>query len=127
MNMEESAKIMALVVGATGFWKLLEMLFERGKYRAEINQLNAQVHTQIISNWVSWSQKLEERVRFLENHNEEQRKQIEELELQVTELEKQNESLRDSIAKFNYNEEKPCGGISSNNIRCCIGHLECTC
>lgn len=111
-NMEETAKIVALIAGATGFWKLLEMLFERGKYRAEINQLNAQVQSQIISNWVSWSQKLEERVKFLENHNaemestiERQHRQIEELEMQVTELEKQNTALRESIAQFNHQRD----------------------
>ncbi len=100
----EMVKMTAMVFGASGFWKVLEILFERNKQKAEISHLNSQVNSQIISNWVSWSQKLEDRVKDLEGRNqamnktiELQKESIQGLEKQVSLLEDQNTTLKEEV------------------------------
>jgi peptidoglycan hydrolase CwlO-like protein len=106
MNMQ-IIQIIAIVFGASGFWKLMEFILARKKNKAEAQILNAQATSQIISNWVSWSQKLEERVKELEGKNTEmqntisnQKEKIIFLERDMKELEKLNADLREKIEQF---------------------------
>lgn len=97
-------KLIAIIFGATGFWKLVEILLklriDKKLKKAETSSLYAQANTQIVENWVGWSQKLESRVKELEGYNTEmratitkQRNRITELERHVTKLEKCNKEL----------------------------------
>ena len=111
-------QLVAIILGATGFWKLLEMLLQfRADKRlksAEAKSIHAQVDTQIVTNWVQWSQKLEARVVELEGRNEElntitaelnsiiinQRNRISELEVLVDELKSVNQRLTEQLMQL---------------------------
>ncbi len=60
-------KIIAIVFGATGFWKLIEILLQfRTQKRlknAEINNLNTQANSLIIENYKLWTEKMERRLK----------------------------------------------------------------
>ena len=104
-------KLIAILFGATGFWKLVELIVkfrsDKRKQSAEIRNLDAQAEKHVVDNWVQWSQKLETRVNELEavaeeNHElkkqiESQRKRIVELENKVERAEKENVRLRDQL------------------------------
>ncbi len=100
----EIVKLITLILGATGFWKLLEILVklrsDKKLKKAETNNLYAQANHKIIENWVGWSQKLEQRVKELENFNtqmqqtiDEQKTLIQTLETRIDHLENQNKEL----------------------------------
>ena len=100
----EAWQIILGVLGATGFWKLVEILLklrsDRKLKSAEARNLNATTQTQIVENWVQWSHKLENRVKEFEEHTEElekvidkQRKRIRCLEEKVEKMEGENEEL----------------------------------
>ena len=97
-------KLIAIIFGATGFWKLIEILLkfriDKKLKKAETSNLYAQANAQVVDNWVGWSQKLEGRVKELEGYNTEmrdiiskQRNRITELEKHVEKLEKYNKEL----------------------------------
>jgi hypothetical protein len=101
-------KLIAVIFGATGFWKLAEILVrirtDKKLKKAETSNLYAQANSQIVENWVVWSQKLEKRVAELEGNNTEmrltitkQRIRIGELEKHVGSLEKRNKELTDKL------------------------------
>jgi predicted RNase H-like nuclease (RuvC/YqgF family) len=99
--------ILVLLIGANGFWKILELLLERRKHKAEVNHLYSQVNSEIITNWASWSKKLEQRVKDLEgkedrmrNTIERQKERIHDLEKQVNLLEEQNLSFKEKIEQL---------------------------
>lgn len=60
-------KIITLILGATGFWKLLEILVrlrtDKKVKLAEAINLHAQAENQIVANWIQWSQMLEKRIK----------------------------------------------------------------
>lgn len=101
-------KLITIIVGASGFWKILDLLI---KYRtdkklksAEANNLYASAQNSIVGNWVQWSQTLEKRVKESEEHTaameeiiEKQRGQIRCLERKVTQMEKKNKELLKTI------------------------------
>jgi hypothetical protein len=100
-------QLIAVLFSATGFWKLVEILLKirsgKRKQEAEIGQLQAQAESQIVGNWISWSQKLEARVKELEAVAEEnkllkvqieaQRRQIGEMDVKIARLQKENQQL----------------------------------
>lgn len=106
--------LIIVIFSATGFWKLIEFLLkyrnERKKQSAEILNLQSQAESNIVDNWVQWSQTLEKRVKELEAvaiENKElkkqidnQRKRIVELENKVGRFEKENEQLHKQIAEL---------------------------
>jgi TolA-binding protein len=108
-------KIVVGIIGATGFWKLLEFLV---RYRsdkkvksAEARNLNASAQRQIVDGWVQWSQKLKKRVEEFEKHSdamekiiEKQRKQIRCLEGKMEKMETENKQLLDELKKLKKNE-----------------------
>ncbi len=107
-------KLIAILFSATGFWKLVEILFklrmESRRQSAEIRNLDAQAQKHIADNWVQWSQTLEKRVKELETVAEEnkelkkqidnQRKRIMELESKVERVEKENQQLRNKLQEI---------------------------
>ena len=97
-------KLITIIVGAGGFWKLVEILIkvrtDKKLKSAETSNLYAQANSNIVNNWVQWSQKLEKRVKESEDHTaameeiiEKQRKQIKCLEHKVELMEKKNREL----------------------------------
>lgn len=116
----EYVKLIAILFGATGFWKLIELLVkvrsDNRRQRAEIRNLEAQSEKQISDNWIQWSQTLEKRVKELEAVAEEnkelkrqienQRRRIGELEGKVSRVEKENEQLRNQIQELS-NSQQP--------------------
>jgi cell shape-determining protein MreC len=112
-------KLIVVLFSATGFWKLMEFVIrlraDKKKASAEIRNLNVQAETQIVGNWIQWSQTLEKRVKELENVAEEnkqlkkqieqQRKRICELEKKVGLVEKENEQLRDRLKELSKTHE----------------------
>lgn len=113
-------KLIAVIFGATGFWKLAELLLkfrsDSRRQHAEIRNLEAQSQKQISENWIQWSQTLEKRVKELETVAEEnkelkrqiesQRQRIGELEGKVERVEKENEQLRSQIQELT-NSQQP--------------------
>ena len=107
-------KLITIIVGASGFWKVLDLLI---KYRsdkklksAEANNLYASAQNSIVGNWVQWSQTLEKRVKVSEEHTaameeiiEKQRGQIRCLERKVAQMEKKNKELLKTINELTGN------------------------
>lgn len=114
-------KVLTLVFGATGIWKIIELLirtrFDRKLRSAETNSLHVQAEAQIVGNWIQWSQHLEQRVKELEavaddnrklmkkvetqrNMIESQKERIVELEQKVKTLQKENLTLRKQILQI---------------------------
>lgn len=100
----ETISVVAVVLGATGFWRLVEMLLERRKYKAEVNHLNAQINSQIITNWVSWSKKLEDRVNELEGKNKEMARTIDRQREKIQGLESQVIQLKEQLKAYQHGE-----------------------
>ena len=111
-------KIITLVLGTTGIWKIIELLirakFDKRLRTAETKNLHVQAEGQIVGNWIQWSQHLEQRVKELEVVAKENRKlmkmvesqsgmiesqknRIFELEQKVKTLQKENLALRKQI------------------------------
>lgn len=99
----EILKFIVAILGATGFWKLLEVLMrlqlDKKMKKAEASSIYAQAGSQIIDNWVAWSQKLETRVKELEGNNQEMRLTIDKQRNRIGELEKLVANLK------TYNQE----------------------
>lgn len=107
----EIIKLITLILGATGFWRLVEILVKRHGdkklKKAETNNLYAQANNQIIENWVGWSQKLEQRVKELENSNtemkqtiDEQKTHIQTLQTRIEHIENRNQELITSLEEL---------------------------
>tara|TARA_R110000868_G_scaffold46842_2_gene154353 strand:+ start:552 stop:926 length:375 start_codon:yes stop_codon:yes gene_type:complete len=111
-------KVITLVLGTTGIWKIIELLirakFDKRLRTAETKNLHVQAEGQIVGNWIQWSQHLEQRVKELEVVAKENRKlmkmvesqsgmiesqknRIFELEQKVKTLQKENLALRKQI------------------------------
>jgi len=120
-------KIAGAVFGASGIWKVLELLFkakiERKLNAAETMKLHVQAEGQIVGNWIQWSQHLEQRVKELESVAEEnreltkmvnsqrqmmesQKSRISQLEAKVKKLQTENRSLRALITKLKANDNE---------------------
>jgi hypothetical protein len=107
----EYVKLILVLFSATGFWKLIEILI---KYRydkkvkiAEERTLHAQAESQIVGNWIQWSQTLERRVKEVADENLEmvnlikkQQERITELEQKVKQLVKENLLLHEEIKRL---------------------------
>lgn len=100
----EAISIVAIVLGTNGFWKLAEMLLERKKSKAEVNHLNTQINSSIITNWVAWSKKLEERVNELEGRNKEMQKTIDRQKEKISGLEGQVSKLKEQLKAYQHGE-----------------------
>ncbi|WP_025741890.1 hypothetical protein [Aquimarina pacifica] len=98
----EYLKLIIALFCATGFWRGLEFLFQHQlnkKFKkAEIRNLNEQSNDKVISNWITWSDKMEERIEELEKDNKEmrqiilkQREKINVLEAELKKYQKQQQ------------------------------------
>lgn len=98
-------KIVAIVLGATGFWKLVEILMhynvQRKLKNAEIRHLNIQTNDSVVTKWVQWSEKMEKRISQLENKNATMSRTITKQRDRITELEKYIEQLETEIQLYN--------------------------
>ncbi len=100
-------ELISLFFSASGLWKLTDLLIQfflnRKKHLAEEKNIQVQTESQLVNNWVQWSQSLERRVKELEGVGAEnqklksqmsiQIKRINELEGKVDQLEKVNKDL----------------------------------
>lgn len=98
-------KILAIVLGATGFWKLVEVLLQYGMQKrlknAEIRNLNVQANSLVVENYKLWSENMEKRLKQLESKNTLMNKTIIKQRDRITELEKYIEQLEDEIQRYN--------------------------
>ncbi|EDP94747.1 hypothetical protein U8527_07280 [Kordia algicida OT-1] len=83
-------KICAIVFSATGFWKLIEMLFQfrmnKRFKNAEINNLNTQANSLVVENYKLWTENMDRRIKELESKNILQRERIGRLEAKNAEM-----------------------------------------
>ncbi len=90
-------KVATLVLGATGIWKVIELLirarFDKRLRSAETKNLHVQAEGQIVGNWIQWSQHLEQRVKELEAVANENRKLIKKVESQSDMIESQKNRI----------------------------------
>lgn len=97
-------KIAVVVLGATGFWKLMEVLLHYGVQhklkKAEIKSLNVQANSLVVENWVQWSEKMEKRIQQLETKNNELVKTITKQKDRITELEKYVDQLEEALRTY---------------------------
>lgn len=110
----EYVKLILVLFSATGFWKLVEILI---KYRydkkvkiAQEKTLQAQAESQIVGNWIQWSQTLERRVKEVADENlamvrqvKKQQERITELEEKVKKLVQENMTLHEEIKRLTDN------------------------
>ena len=98
-------KIVAIVLGATGFWKLIEVLLQLGMQKklknAEIRSLNIQANSLVVENYKLWSENMEKRLKQLESKNALMNKTITKQRDRITELEKYVDQLEAEIQLFN--------------------------
>ncbi|QRM89513.1 hypothetical protein FG167_09815 [Lacinutrix sp. WUR7] len=97
-------KILAIVLGATGFWKLIEMLLQYGMQKrlksAEIRNLNVQANSLVVENYKLWSENMEKRLKQLESKNALMNKTITKQRDRITELEKYVDQLEAEIQSY---------------------------
>jgi len=98
-------KLALTILGATGFWKLIEAMFgymanRKLKY-AEARNLNEQANSLVVKNWVQWSSKMEERLAELECKNKELTQIITQQREQIEKLKKYVDQLEETINHYN--------------------------
>lgn len=97
-------KILAIVLGATGFWKLIEILLQFGMQKrlksAEIHNLNVQANSLVVENYKLWSENMEKRLKQLESKNTLMNKTITKQRDRITELEKYVDQLEAEIQSY---------------------------
>ena len=97
-------KIIVIVLGATGFWKLIEVLLQYGMQKrlksAEIRNLNIQANSLVIENYKLWSENMEKRLKQLESKNALMNKTITRQRDRITELEKYVDQLEAEIQAY---------------------------
>lgn len=101
----DALKIVAIVLGATGFWKLIEVLLQLGMQKklknAEIRNLNIQANSLVVENYKLWSENMEKRLKQLESKNALMNKTITKQRDRITELEKYVDQLEAEIQLYN--------------------------
>ncbi|WP_179020731.1 hypothetical protein [Winogradskyella forsetii] len=101
----DALKIVAIVLGATGFWKLIEVLLQFGMQKklknAEIRNLNIQANSLVVENYKLWSENMEKRLKQLESKNALMNKTITKQRDRITELEKYVDQLEAEIQLYN--------------------------
>lgn len=98
-------KIFAIIFGATGFWKLVEMLFQfrmnKRFKNAEINNLNTQANSLVVENYKLWTENMDRRIKELESKNFSQRERIGKLENNNAEMSQTILKLENKNAEMN--------------------------
>jgi cell shape-determining protein MreC len=107
-------KLTGIILGATGLWKIVELLIQyrldRNMRSAKLENLHVNTENQLTENWIQWSQHLEQRVKELEAVSDEnllltekielQRQSLILLEAKVESLEKENAVLKSALRKL---------------------------
>ena len=97
----EMIKLMLVILGATGFWKFIELVLQYGVQKrlkkAEIRNLDVQANNLVVENWVQWSEKMEKRIVQLENKNTAMNKTITRQRERINELQKYVDQLEEEI------------------------------
>ena len=97
-------QIFGIVFGATGFWKLIEVLLQfrmqKRLKNAEINNLNAQANSLVVENYKLWTENMDRRIKELEQKNASMEKTIDELKSKNSTMEITIEKQRDRILKL---------------------------
>ena len=97
-------QIFAVVFGATGFWKLVEVLLQLRMQKrlknAEINNLNAQANSLVVENYKLWTDNMDRRIKELESKNVILDGTINELKVKNSSLEETIEQQRERIIKL---------------------------
>lgn len=97
-------KLIGIVFGATGFWRLIEILFQyriqQQFKKAEIRNLNTQANNRVVENWVQWSEKMEKRILQLENKNTAMNKTITKQRERINELQRYVDQLEEEIKTY---------------------------
>lgn len=97
-------KIVLVLFGATGFWKLIEILVSHNTLRklknAETRSLDAQSNNLIVENWVQWSEKMEKRIEKLESKNTLMNRTITKQRERINELQKYVDQLEEEIRLY---------------------------
>ncbi len=97
-------KIITIVLGATGCWKLVEMLLQYGVQKrlkhAEIRNLNVQANSLVVENYKLWAENMEKRLKQLESKNTLMNKTITKQRDRITELEKYVDQLEAEIQSY---------------------------
>lgn len=97
-------KLLAIVLGATGFWKLIEILLQYGMHKrlknAEIRNLNIQANSLVVENYKLWSENMEKRLKQLESKNALMNKTITKQRDRITELERYVDQLETEIKLY---------------------------
>lgn len=105
-------KILAIVLGATGFWKLVEVLLQYGMQKrlktAEIRNLNVQANSLVVENYKLWSENMEQRLKQLESKNALMNKTITKQRDRITELEKYVDQLEAEIQAYKKEKSNEC-------------------
>ncbi|MAQ76865.1 MAG: hypothetical protein CL613_11115 [Aquimarina sp.] len=100
----EYLKLAAVVIGASAFWKFAEMLinyrWQRKLKTAEMQDIRSQTNERVIGNWISWSDKMEERIQELEKNNKEMRATITRQRERINDLEVYIEELEHKLKKY---------------------------
>ena len=98
-------KILAIVLGATGFWKLIEVLLQYRMQKrlksAEIRNLNVQANSLVVESYKLWSENMEKRLKQLESKNTLMNKTITKQRDRITDLERYIEQLEAEIQIYN--------------------------
>lgn len=98
-------KICAIVFGATGFWKVVEMLFQfkvQKRFKnAEINNLNTQANSLVVENYKLWTENMDRRIKELESKNISQQERIGKLESKNAEMSQTIIKLESENAEMN--------------------------
>lgn len=97
-------KLIAVILGATGFWKLVEILLQYGVQKrlknAEIRNLNVQANSLVVENYKLWAENMEKRLKQLESKNALMNKTITRQRDRITELEKYVDQLEAEIQAY---------------------------
>jgi len=107
----DSLQLIGILLGATGFWKLVEILFkvraDRRLRKAQAENLKVNANTQIIDNWVRWAHELEKRleeqgkrINELESEKERMEKTINRQRSRINDLERQNADQRKQLKEL---------------------------
>ncbi|WP_046756647.1 hypothetical protein [Kordia jejudonensis] len=97
-------QIFGIVFGATGFWKLIEILLQfrvqKRLKNAEINNLNTQANSLVVENYKLWTENMDQRIKELESKNVFMEGTIKELESKNLSMEVTIGLQRDRIIKL---------------------------
>ena len=107
---KEIIQLIVVIIGATGFWRLVEYLLkfnsERKLKQAEARNLDIKANDLVLENWMQWSEKMEERISQLEEKNIKLYANISDLKAKnakmhstITELEAKNTKMHLTIAQ----------------------------